>query len=197
MTFWVGRPCVKVAQVFLLADNDDFSAVSHRLAPGSKFPSHLFQAYSAFVYLRSLGYERIVVGGDSGGANVALQLHHYLQKKDTESLKHIVGIFMICAWLDLSDDHKEKKSEYASEDQISTSLLEKGARSLQTGGVPVLSNIWLSPFSWIKEDSSLLASLPPIYALTGEIGELDLGRHYFLGAWLTNFHRRGFVSREH
>lgn len=76
---------------------------------------------------------------------------------------------MVCAWLDLSDGHKEAKRTYASEDQIPTSLLEKGARSLQTGSLPRLDDIWISPYSWIKEEPLVIASLPPIYAIIGEI----------------------------
>ena len=54
------------------------SAVNYRLAPGSKYPSQLFEAFSAWAHLRRLGYSQIFVGGDSAGANLALNLWRYL-----------------------------------------------------------------------------------------------------------------------
>jgi acetyl esterase/lipase len=55
-------------------------AVNYRLAPASKHPSQIFQAYSAYVHLRELGYDDIFIGGDSAGANLALALWYYLHE---------------------------------------------------------------------------------------------------------------------
>ncbi|KAJ1796929.1 hypothetical protein LPJ59_003455, partial [Coemansia sp. RSA 2399] len=49
----------------------------YRLAPQSKYPTQLYDAYCAYTYLRqSLGYSScdIVFGGDSAGGNLALAL---------------------------------------------------------------------------------------------------------------------------
>jgi acetyl esterase/lipase len=63
----------------------DVLSVAYRLAPGSKYPSQLYEAYSAFSYLKSQGYTSIVIGGDSAGANLAATLWRYLEEVTHES----------------------------------------------------------------------------------------------------------------
>lgn len=57
-----------------------YSAINYRLAPGSKYPSQLFEAFSAWRHLRQMGYNSIFIGGDSAGANLALTLWRYLDQ---------------------------------------------------------------------------------------------------------------------
>jgi acetyl esterase/lipase len=63
----------------------DVLSVAYRLAPGSKYPTQLYEAYSAFQYLKKQGYQSINIGGDSAGANLAATLWRYLTEVSHES----------------------------------------------------------------------------------------------------------------
>lgn len=57
------------------------TAVDYLLAPMSRWPGHIVQALAGWFYLtRELGYEpsQIIVGGDSFGGALTLQLNRYL-----------------------------------------------------------------------------------------------------------------------
>ena len=75
------------------------TAVNYRLAPDSKYPSQLFEAYSSWRHLRKLGYDSILIGGDSAGANLALTLWRYLAEVAGEDVYvkgqvlHSVSVF--------------------------------------------------------------------------------------------------------
>jgi acetyl esterase/lipase len=122
-------------------------------------------------YLVAQDSKRVILAGDSGGAAIALQVYHYLLKNQPTMLTSIEGIVMLCPWLDLSQGHRDNKKRFEWDDQIPTSLLEKGARSIQTASeLPRLDDIWVSPYAWINSAPDLFQKLPPIYSITGEIG---------------------------
>lgn len=58
----------------------DVLSVAYRLAPASKHPSQLYEAYSAFLHLKNMGYNKIFIGGDSAGANLASTLWRYIEE---------------------------------------------------------------------------------------------------------------------
>ncbi|KAJ2004733.1 hypothetical protein GGI04_002511 [Coemansia thaxteri] len=60
---------------------------AYRLAPGSQYPTQLYDAFCAYSHVRSLGYaeREIVFSGDSAGGNLALALWQ-LVKPDLHSL---------------------------------------------------------------------------------------------------------------
>lgn len=63
----------------------DIFSIAYRLAPGSRYPSQLYEAYSAFCHLKRKGYTRIFIGGDSAGANITMSLWKYLHEVSNES----------------------------------------------------------------------------------------------------------------
>lgn len=62
------------------------------MAPGSKYPSQLYEAFSAWRHLREMGYESIFLGGDSAGGNLALTLWRYLDQvaNDSQAVEGII-----------------------------------------------------------------------------------------------------------
>jgi acetyl esterase/lipase len=81
----------------------DLFSVAYRLAPGSKYPSQLYEAYSAFQYLRQQGYQHITISGDSAGANLALTLWRYLEevKHESESVASL-ALFSVSVYFESS-----------------------------------------------------------------------------------------------
>jgi acetyl esterase/lipase len=82
----------------------DILSVDYRLAPGSKYPTQLFEAFSAWKYLREMGYQTICLGGDSAGANLALLLWQYLDEVEKDAaavaglVLHSVSIEIYIIW---------------------------------------------------------------------------------------------------
>ena len=72
----------------------DILSIAYRLAPGSKYPSQLYEAYSAFCHLKKKGYKKIFIGGDSAGANLAATLWRYLDEVADEGTDSVAGLLL-------------------------------------------------------------------------------------------------------
>lgn len=141
----------------------DVFSINYRLAPKSKYPSQLFEAFSAWKHLREMGYENILIGGDSAGANLALLLWRYLQEIEGDAAA-VRGLILHSPWLDMEG---YKRKEY--KDNLHTCLLTPdytkiGFKSLQTRGLPKAEDLWISPVYW---QANILSNLPPVIVTNG------------------------------
>ncbi|UZJ55737.1 hypothetical protein CBS101457_005057 [Exobasidium rhododendri] len=143
--------------------NIDVLSVNYRLAPGSKYPSQLFEAYSAWIHLRKLGYSNILLGGDSAGANLALTLWRYLHEvADTSST--VPGLILHSPWIDLDDHKRESFVRQKPHCVLTTSFTVEGVKAMQTGNAPSPQDPWLSPLFW---PATTIAALPPLFISNG------------------------------
>lgn len=142
----------------------DVFSINYRLAPKSKYPSQLFEAFSAWKHLReNMGYENILIGGDSAGANLALLLWKYLEEIEGDS-DAVRGLILHSPWLDMEG---YKRKEY--KDQLHTCALTPtytkiGFNAIQSKGLPKSEDPWISPIHW---NSNILTKLPPVIVTNG------------------------------
>lgn len=103
--------------------------LQYTLAPGGKYPVQLQQAVAAYNEVRALGFEPedIVVGGDSAGGNLTMQLvsHILHPKPGTKSVeleRPFAAVFLVSPWLsrDLTS-HSFKSNN--SRDMISMTVI--------------------------------------------------------------------------
>lgn len=141
----------------------DVFSINYRLAPGSKYPSQLFEAFSAWKHLRDLGYEQILIGGDSAGANLALTLWKYLQEVENDSAA-VRGLILHSPWLDMQGFKRQQYKDNLHTCALTPDYTIIGFNALQTRGLPKPEDPWISPVHW---DSSILSKLPPVIVTNG------------------------------
>lgn len=141
----------------------DVFSINYRLAPGSKYPCQLFEAFSAFKHVREMGYENVLIGGDSAGANLALLLWKYVQEieKDAKSIK---GLILHSPWLEMEGFKRKEYKENLHTCALTPTYTQIGFQSLQSNGLPKSNDPWISPIMW---DSDLLSLLPPVIVTNG------------------------------
>ncbi|UZJ51314.1 hypothetical protein CBS101457_000634 [Exobasidium rhododendri] len=141
----------------------DVLSINYRLAPQAKHPTQLFEAFSSWLYLRSLGYQNIILGGDSAGANIALTLWRYL-KEVTDASDTICGLILHSPWLDFDSFKGEAFLSRSPQCSLTRTYPETGLKALQTKDEPSPRDPWLSPLSWSQDT---LQALPPLFVSNG------------------------------
>ncbi|HSX38360.1 MAG TPA: alpha/beta hydrolase [Chlamydiales bacterium] len=86
-------------------------AIQYRLAPEHPFPAALDDALTAYRWLLHHPYarSRILFGGISSGANLALSL---LLRLKLEKIAMPAGALCLCPWIDLSNKTKKGQSDF-------------------------------------------------------------------------------------
>jgi monoterpene epsilon-lactone hydrolase len=147
----------------------DVLSINYRLAPDSKYPSQLFEAFSAWVHLRQVGYDHIFLGGDSAGANIALTLWRYLHEV-TNASHTICGLVLHSPWLDFESFQGEKFALRSKDCSLTSIYPETGLKAMQTNNKPSPRDPWLSPLYWSSET---MRALPPMFVSNGGLGRFS------------------------
>ena len=85
-----------------------YFSLEYPLAPKAKYPEILDSALAAYFWLiQQVGVKNVVIGGDSGGANLVLSLHKQLLVEMRNNLQFIMpkSLVLISPWLDISLSH--------------------------------------------------------------------------------------------
>jgi acetyl esterase/lipase len=85
-----------------------YFSLEYPLAPQAKYPEIMHSALAAYFWLvQQVGVKNIVIGGDSGGANLVLSLHKQLllEKRNNLSIVMPKSLVLISPWLDISLSH--------------------------------------------------------------------------------------------
>ncbi|TKY86586.1 hypothetical protein EX895_004735 [Sporisorium graminicola] len=156
---------VTMARMMAKYGEADVLTVSYRLAPGSKYPTQLFEAYSSWLHLRSLGYDSIWLSGDSAGANLVLTLWRYLvEHRGAEEARAVAGLALHSPWLDMKGHETQAFQEKEKTCVIGARYVRTGLRKLQRGGLPDANDPWLSPTYW---SDKCLSHLPRVFCSNG------------------------------
>jgi len=144
-------------------------AVDYRLAPEHKFPAAVLDSYAATNWVAShtpeLGIdpERISVGGDSAGGNLAAVIS--LKSRD-EKGPRIAGQVMVYPVTDLSSFDTPSYREFADDHSLTKTQME-WYRGLYLASLDEARNPYASPL--LAPD---LAQLPPALIITAECDPL-------------------------
>ena len=134
-------------------------AISYRLAPEHPFPAALDDALASWRYLRASGYEgrRMVVGGDSAGAGLALALIERLRAAG-EALP--AAGWLVSPWTDLTLSGDTLASKDAVDPLIHKAYLDELASAYVGAGAkrtdPLVSPLYAD-----------LAGFPPLLIQVG------------------------------
>ncbi|KAI2634648.1 alpha/beta-hydrolase [Xylaria nigripes] len=128
-------------QSFMLADPNVEVAVAvlqYVLVP-ARYPIHLRQAADALTHLLKLGFgpEKIIIGGDSAGANLAVQLlshllHPHPDIEVVELKGPLLGVFTVSPWLTVRTDDVAFR-ENDGIDMLSAHIAEIGVIDILSG----------------------------------------------------------------
>jgi acetyl esterase/lipase len=110
--------------------------LQYSLAPGGKYPVQLQQAVSALGELLDSGVQPddIVIGGDSAGGNLTMQLLGHLLRPhplitNVELAQPLAGAFMVSPWVSQNDRSRSYRDN-TTIDLITTNLTRSLATSL-------------------------------------------------------------------
>ena len=151
-------------------------SVEYRLAPEHKFPIPVEDAYASleWTYQNALDFngdpERIAVGGDSAGGNMAAVVCLMARDRGGPSIRHQVLIYPVT---NLSSLETESYSQYAEGYFLTRSMME-WFRDCYLRDESDRGNIFASPL--LADD---LSELPPAHFLMAEFDPLfDEGEAY-------------------
>ena len=134
-------------------------AVQYRLSPEHPYPAALEDAWTAWHLLRRQGMsaDRIAIGGDSAGGNLAIALMNQLRDAG-EALPACA--WLLSPWTDLTQSGDSLSSRDAADPLIHRAYLDELARAFVPSGMaardPRISVLW-----------SELAGLPPLLVQVG------------------------------
>jgi monoterpene epsilon-lactone hydrolase len=134
-------------------------AVQYRLAPEHPYPSALDDAWTAWRFLRRQGVagDRIAIGGDSAGGNLAVALMNRL--RDAGETLPACG-WLVSPWTDLTQSGETLATKDGVDPLIHRAYLDELAAAYVPAGLeakdPRISVLW-----------SDLAGLPPILIQVG------------------------------
>jgi acetyl esterase/lipase len=131
---------------------------NYRLAPENPYPAALEDAYRAWGYVLSLGYEpdHIVVAGDSAGGNLALVLSLLLKMKKEPMAKCLV---LFSPWTDMTSSGDSYRSRELLDPILDNAYIKRAVKSYlgrTTPNDPLVSPIFGD-----------LSGFPPVYIQVG------------------------------
>jgi monoterpene epsilon-lactone hydrolase len=117
-------------------------SMDYRLAPENRFPAAVEDARAAYRWLLGQGIaaERIVVGGDSAGGNLALGVALWARQ---EGVPLPGGLYLISPWLDLAQTRASYEARASSDPMFIREGVSKGALLYLQG--TSLADPWASP----------------------------------------------------
>jgi len=122
-------------------------AVDYRKPPAFPYPAAVDDVLAVYKSLRGGGCaEKVFLGGDSAGGNLALVASKRLAASDTPPPE---GVVLLCPWADPSDTQSESFDKYYNVDWINQYQLEAMAK-LYASGMD-LSDVRISPalaYNW-------------------------------------------------
>lgn len=142
----------------VLKSGIDILSVDYQLAPEHTYPSQLNEAITAYRWLLSKGYraEKIAIGGDSAGGNLALATFHNILKKKLP----VPGAgFCLSPLTDLLATGESNKTNLRKDPMIPGKRIQDIAEAYAPGGD--YTDPLLSPFYGDFSD------FPPMYFTAG------------------------------
>ena len=130
----------------------------YRLAPEFPYPAAVEDAFSAWNYILSCGYDAkdLIVAGDSAGGNLALVLTLILQERNMELPKSLV---LFSPWTDMTSSGKSYHAKELVDPVLTNEYITKAVSSY-LGSAPACSP-YVSPlFADFK-------GFPPVYIQVG------------------------------
>lgn len=204
VTFGAGDPFMGQCLAVNLAHTTgiDVFSVDYLLSPTSRWPGHIVQALAGWFYLtRDLGYDpsQIIIGGDSFGGALTLQLTRYLltdfpsyEGYDVEASAARKGekpgaLLLLSPYCDARNDSVNRPPCYEVNHKRDIILLAYGEWGQEAQGVfygaenqkrcPIVkADPW---FSQVLLPDEELAEYPPMYVMNG--GDellIDMGHEF-------------------
>ncbi|KAJ2661213.1 hypothetical protein IWW48_002509 [Coemansia sp. RSA 1200] len=153
-------------------------SVEYCLAPESKYPAQLYDAYCAYMHLcRNLGYKAcdIVVAGDSAGSNLTLALWQLVRAHN----EPIGALILVSPWVDISYTretwYSNAKIDYLQRENVDDP--ESSVRKLlgysdlsdesQKRSIQLIKELARDPF--VAPIYADLTELPPTLIQVGEL----------------------------
>ncbi|WFC97625.1 hypothetical protein MYAM1_000343 [Malassezia yamatoensis] len=165
----------------------DIFSVDYNLSPFSCFPVPILQALAGYLHLiHNYGYHpsQIMIGGDSFGAWIALQLENYLRTDGHDIVKNwshkaptlsgVPRLLLLSPWVCAYDTKTESRSRdgLARFDILRLEYGDWGLDAMRVGPkykdrCPApLTNPWLSPAKFSQAD---MRELPPCFVCLGSV----------------------------
>ncbi len=131
---------------------------NYRLAPEHPYPAALEDAYNAWEYIISLGYDskHIIIAGDSAGGNLALALTLLLKKKKEPLAKCLV---LFSPWTDMTSSGDSYHSKELLDPILDNAYIERAVSCYL--GETSATNPFVSPIF------GNLKGFPPVYIQVG------------------------------
>lgn len=154
--------------------------LQYTLSPGGRFPTQLKQAVAALGALLDSGVQPadIVIGGDSAGGNLTMQvlghlLHPHKEARQIDLAEPLAAAFLVSPWLGCNTTSRSFRAN-ENNDMLSKAIIEKlcveyfegeeGFRHAAAGG-----NAWAAPLdsdqNWLEGVDNLV---PNIYVTVGK-----------------------------
>ena len=157
---------------------------SYRLAsnPGGAFPAALQDAISAYAYVLTelrIPAHRVVISGDSAGANLAIALLRYIAQYPEAGLQAPGAALLFSPWVDVSaalDQKSIPSSPYAGTDYLTANFAHWGASSIQPDGHlsgSTTSDETAVDGPWISPRAHAFRAATPIWVQAGGLEVLS------------------------
>lgn len=130
----------------------------YRLAPESPYPAAVDDAFDAWNYILSCGYDAkdIIVGGDSAGGNLALVLTLLLREHEMELPKNLI---LFSPWTDMTSSGASYHAKELIDPVLTNTYIQK-AITCYLGDTPA-SSPYVSPLF------ADFRGFPPVYIQVG------------------------------
>jgi acetyl esterase/lipase len=131
---------------------------NYRLAPEYPYPAALTDAYKAWEYVNSLGYNpsNIIIAGDSAGGNLALALSLLLKDKKESMAKCLV---LFSPWTDMTSSGDSYRSNELLDPILDNEYIKRAVTSYL--GQAIATDPFVSPLF------GDLRGFPPVYIQVG------------------------------
>ncbi|KAK4184197.1 Alpha/Beta hydrolase protein [Podospora australis] len=125
---------------FETKENVAVAVLQYALVPHEQYPTQLKQAAAGLSQLLSAGYkpENIIVGGDSAGGNLTLQLFGHLlhphpevvHSKLLQSNQKLAGAFLVSPWCGSQHNESWSFKKFGGIDMLSTETMNSGVNNV-------------------------------------------------------------------